>query len=375
MVGRPDGSIARIRDPLRTRGQVVYQIPTAVCIRDDGSLAVGTSAERMKLSRPGRYRSEFKADFGGGPMAIGSRWYESVELAAEVLKFLRTLAEQEFGPPEKIICTIPATWAAGKQDLMLSAAELAGFERQAVTVAQEPAAAIAYAFSRLEVPDQERRLLVYDLGGGTFDCAVVAMTPNGYYPLDADGLADVGGVAFNMVIRDLIREHYPDAVAEILDGPDGDENLRRRMNLRDSCERIKLALSVKSRHKEMLTALRPAGTLFELSRSELEDRIAPLLASTFSVCEKMLERCELAWKDIDLVVPVGGSSHIPAVGKQLAARSWCTVLRVPEPDLAVVQGAVMLARRGLPRHGRPTARRPHLADRGPGRRERSTRWP
>jgi hypothetical protein len=359
IIGMPDGTVSRVHDPLRPHDRSSCQVPTVVCPREDGSLAVGTEVERTtKVERPQFYRSEFKRDFGKGPKDLGARWYEVHELAAEVLRFLRDRALEIDGrTPRTVLCTVPAIWERGNRTLLRRAAGLAGFDASTVELATEPEAAAAYALDNLELPPMDRKLLVYDLGGGTFDCAVVAVNPTDSQVLGTDGLADLGGVAFNGMIRDLAQERYQ-AIADVLAMPEptggsvdqATEYWNRRIRLYDSFERIKIHLSRKSPAEERLTWMRPQVT-FELARADFEERLRPKLGQTLAACERLLTRCGLVWEDIDYVVPVGGGSHIPLVGSMLAALGPATVLRVSEPDLAVVLGATLLARQRVRRPG------------------------
>src|ERR1700677_962291 len=266
MIGMPGGAVVRIHDPLRLHDRLSCQIPTVVGLREDGSLAVGTEVERQaKAERPQDYRNEFKRDFGKGRKRMGARWSEVHELAAEVLRFLRELAMQaEDRRPETVLCTVPATWERGNRTLMRSAAALAGFDPETIELASEPEAAVAYALDNLDLPPGDGKLLVYDLGGGTFDCAVVAITPSDSRVLGTDGRPDLGGVAFNGIIRDLVKERYP-TIADILTTPEpgGDDSdqardyWHHRIRLNDSFERIKIQLSQKSRVAERQNWMRP----------------------------------------------------------------------------------------------------------------------
>jgi WD40 repeat protein/actin-like ATPase involved in cell morphogenesis len=342
---RADSGAVRFRDPLSPAHRPSYQIPTTLCLADDGRFAVGTEAERIKATRPQFYRCEFKRDLGKAPKRLGSESYEVHELVAQVLRYLRDLASPARGEPDAVMCTVPATWEGGNHALMKTAAELAGFDPETTFLVSEPAAAAAYAADDLGLSAKSRKLLIYDLGGGTFDCAVVSATPDGTDVLRVGGIADLGGSAFDGIIRDLIRERYPAATAEILDDPEPTANaLRRRISLRDACERIKIQLTTKRSCSELLTQLRPQ-VMFELTRDELNERLKPEVDRTLTTCQELLSGCHLDWDDLDLVVPVGGSSRIPAVRKALADGRRPTVAAVSEPDLAVVLGAAQLARR------------------------------
>jgi actin-like ATPase involved in cell morphogenesis len=347
MVGLADGTVVRVPDPMSPAGRPSYQIPTALCLTEDGQFAVGIAAERIKVSRPEFYRGEFKRDLGKGPKRLGGDSYEVYQLVAEVLGFLRDLAGQVDGKPEAVMFTIPATWEKGNQALVSKAAEISGFDPGASSLISEPEAAAAYAIAELELSAGSGNFLIYDFGGGTFDCAIVVVRPDGSDVLGVSGIADLGGSTFDGVIRDIINERHPDVVAGILDDSEPTADiLLRRITLRETCERIKIQLSSKRRHSEMLTGLR-SQVFFELTRAELEARIKPKIDQTLTTCDDLLKSCGLEWDELSMVVPVGGCCHMPAVKKMLADGGRAVVAAVSEPDLAVVLGAVRLARRAV----------------------------
>jgi molecular chaperone DnaK (HSP70) len=267
-------------------------------------------------------------------------------LTVEVLRFLRDKAQNTIpGDPERVVITVPASWEAGNQNLMRSVAQRAGYETATVDLIAEPVAALAYAFRELHDPAEHLTFLVYDLGGGTFDCAVAQGTAGWYEVLGKPGcLDDVGGAAFDRLLLDLIRDRFSDTAARLLDGPADDPDiLRRKLTLKDRCEKFKLRLSVADYHEDLLSELKPPSW-FRLDRAEFETLIRSLLRETISECDRLLEELELDWPDVHRVVPVGGSSRIPLVGKMLAQHCGRPVLAIDHPDMAVAQGAALFGR-------------------------------
>ncbi|GLY25528.1 Hsp70 family protein [Micromonospora sp. NBRC 101691] len=343
-VSRDDGSTVVCGDP---RGELGRQesIPTSVFLSAAGEIVVGAAAERAKGSRPSHFRSEFKADFGSDtPSMIGGRSFRGEELCAEVLGFLRKLARAQVpGDPETVVITVPASWEQGKRDRMVSAAERAGFDPRVVRVVFEPVAAAASAFAG--TTGAPMTALVFDLGGGTFDCAVARSTPNRRFEvLGAPGhLSDVGGRWFDRRIVRHIADGFPDATAFLRGGTVDGDLLRRRELLRADAERMKIELSRETSSREFLSEL-DVPQEFVLTRDELDTLLRPDLTRAVDVAENMLTELGMNWADVDRVVPVGGSSRIPLVGNLLSRRSGRTVLRLDRPDLAVVRGALALAR-------------------------------
>jgi actin-like ATPase involved in cell morphogenesis len=357
MVGTPSGRIIRIRNPVMAS----YEIPSAICLRRDSTMAVGTIATNMKRQRPAWFRDEFKRDIGRRapyhfpPEEPGDlsrmREHPVHDLVAAVLQVLREQAKAEVaGTPELVVITVPASWEAGNRDQMLLAADRAGFERGRVQMITEPDAAVAYAVQE-HLSLEERTFLIYDLGGGTFDCALVrGRNRLDFEVLGEPGSLNIGGATFDRLILGLIRRRYPAQTAKLMDGPAPDSQvLGRRLLLKETCEFAKRVLSSEDRYEADLNEF-GLDVEFVLTREELTELLAPLLAETVAECERLLGRQRLSWRDIDGVLAVGGSSRLPMVGEAIANRSGsgrAPVLRVIDPELAVVHGAVLHARSRL----------------------------
>ncbi|MFI6391493.1 Hsp70 family protein [Nonomuraea sp. NPDC050547] len=342
MVGLADGRVVVVPDP-ETRGAA--EIPTAV-LATRGRLYVGTAAKRLGPAYIQNYRTEFKRDFGDdAPVHLDGRRYQVHELAAEVLRYLRAQARRVApGEPGTVVITVPVSWDAGNHDLMKQAAQLAGFDPATVTLVSEPVAGVRGAVTGQRFFD-EQTILLYDLGGGTFDCALTKGTTDaGFRDVGRPGgIPTLGGIDFDREILTAIRERHPEQVDALFADPEPDVPvLRRRLGLRDTCEKIKHALSEREEYRALLSELDPP-VLFTMTRDELGELLDKPLAETVDECDRLLGDQELAWDDVTKVIPVGGSSRLPMVHAQISRRSGVTVLKVEEPELAVVRGAVHLA--------------------------------
>ena len=352
MVGRPGGRVTRIGNPVESSAE----IPTVVCMRPDGTMAVGSIARRMKLQRPAWFRDEFKREVGREtPVtfpperrgeSFSARSFPVYRLVAEVLKTLRLQAEKEVpGHPDVTVITVPASWEAVSRGQILQAAAYAGFDPPSVHLVTEPEAAAAYAVQE-HLGLEQRTLLIYDLGGGTFDCAVVrGKGPLGFEVMGEPGGRDnVGGALFDRRILALICERFPVETSRILDAAEPDNTvMAQRLQLRDTCENAKRVLSAEELYEGWLTELGP-DIEFVMSRSELAGIVDPILAETLAECEHLLSSVNLTWGDIDGVIPIGGSTRLPMVGTAIARRcapAGTSVMRVDDPELAVVHGAVL----------------------------------
>jgi predicted GTPase/actin-like ATPase involved in cell morphogenesis len=326
-------------------------IQTAVCAAYDETILVGTAAEYARAASPSAYRREFKRVFGRpGALPLGATSATADELTMHVLRFLREQAQAAVpGDPERVVITIPVSWEAGNRALMREAAVRAGYHEAIIGLVPEPVAAVAAAFGDSgPVTATPLTVLVYDLGGGTFDCCLALGTADQFDVLsDPGGIDNLGGRDFDSLLLGLLGQRLGPAVKALagtsaVDSGDADL-LARRLTLFDEAERIKRELSVKAACNAVLTATRPAASV-RVERAEFEELIRPLLAETVTECERMLQRRGMTWADIDRVVPVGGSSNIPLVGRMLADVSGRAVLRLADPERAVVNGAARIAR-------------------------------
>jgi hypothetical protein len=352
VVCRPNGTLVPVADPGRPFEPP--SIPSSVCVRDDGSVLVGSAAENAKNESPGAYRKEFKRDFGKPEQApLAGVPMTAAEMTVHLLRYLREQAQAMVpGDPERLIITVPVSWEAGNHALMRSAAEQAGYHGTVVDLVPEPVAALAHVFGDRPAPASEFTALVYDLGGGTFDCALARGSGGRFDVLGAPGGIDsLGGSEFDGLLLRLLGDRLGPAVAGLLDGPPGDTGiLARRLSLRDDCERIKWELSARTEYEDMVTALTPPAWVL-VERAEFEALIRPLLAETVAECGRLLSQLGMTWADVDRVVPVGGSSEIPAVATMLSEACGRAVLRTSAPGLAIVKGAAIVglaAQRGTP---------------------------
>jgi actin-like ATPase involved in cell morphogenesis len=338
MVGRSGVDPVLIRDPLAEYGALGFA--TSVCARREGSLAVGIEAERMKLIRIQDYRTGFKLEIGQ-PVKhrLGSADYSPDGLMAEVIGFLRERALAEVpAEPELVVATVPVAWEEWTRDLTVRACVTAGYDPARVRLETEPVAALA---SLGQIPG---RTVVYDLGGGTFDCVVALDAGEGPRIFSAPfGLPQVGGRAFDDRVLRHVRDTFPQAAKAFAAATEvTDDVLRQRVQLREKCTEAKVALSFRPDHETLLSALDPPETL-ELERSALDRLIHDLVEQTVDECERMLRSVDLSWPDIDRCVLIGGSSRVPLVRQRMQERSGRLVTVPPEPELAVVRGATALA--------------------------------
>ncbi len=218
---------------------------------------------------------------------------------------------------------------------------------RALDLLEEPVAA---AFARARRDEAEELLLVYDLGGGTFDAALVRLAGDEHDVLGFDGLGDVGGSNFDRAVERDLAAQAGDELAAVLEGlgaePGSKEYLaakRTELAAREFCEQLKRDLSTARQAENSL--LLPTGAVIEytLSRDRLAELIEEDLARTITCCDELVQGAEPDWKDVDGIVLVGGSCRLPFVSERLEREFGRPIQRVEDPELAVCIGAANLA--------------------------------
>ncbi len=189
--------------------------------------------------------------------------------------------------------------------------------------------------------DHPQRILVYDLGGGTFDVTVLDLDSSGGLPrfrvLSTSGVARLGGDDFDRLLAEHLAGHLREQAGRELP-----QDLRLAARLEDAAERAKVDLSSRPFARVIEEALLGARHLdLEVSRQDFEELIETLLASTLAEVDGTLAEARLAAEQIDRVVLVGGSTHIPRVQELLAGRFSCPVEHAVDPALCVALGAAV----------------------------------
>ncbi len=258
-------------------------------------------------------------------------------LSSLILKHLAQFAKEQTGiDTNKVVITVPAYFGLLERTATQQAGEIAGLE--VVSIVTEPvAAAMSYSFSS----QQAKTLLVYDLGGGTFDTTIMR-TYEDARPIDVmviDGNRELGGADWDRELSNILADKFVQAVSLEEDPRDDDDFLQR---LAEETERAKKKLSNRIECPVILGygAIRERVTV---SRQEFEDVTAHLLNTTLETVDRTLAKA--MQKDsslkIDEVLLVGGSTRMPAVKASLESRYPQWAFRLADPDLAVAKGAAL----------------------------------
>jgi molecular chaperone DnaK len=309
---------------------------------------VGEAAQRRALSDPDRVVREFKRRIGDQtPIMIGDEPHTAESLAARLVRWVvDRVAEREGEPPTHVTVTHPAGWGAHKRQLLAEAltGALAELHLPPVTFLTEPQAAAAH-YASAERIEPGAAIAVYDLGGGTFDAAVVRTTSSGGFELlgQPQGIDRLGGIDFD----EAVFEHVLAGVANGAGQPpvlDDQHPLAMSAvsRLRRECVEAKEALSADT--EATIPVLLPGvQAQVRLVRAELESMIRPALEETVDVLRLAVTAAGLTDEDLSAVLLVGGSSRIPLVAQLVSDELGRPVFVDADPKAVVALGAALSA--------------------------------
>jgi actin-like ATPase involved in cell morphogenesis len=323
-------------------GSRTPSIPSLVLRRDDGTVLTGEAAERRAVTEPQRVGREFKRRFGDPtPIILGGTPHSADALTAELLRaVVAQVTEVEGRPPEGIVVAHPANWGDYKQDLLTQAVRRADLGE--VSFISEPEAAAIHYAAQERIP-RGSRVAVYDLGGGTFDAAVLRRTEFGWQILGRpEGVEHLGGVDFD----EAVFTHVADSIGDDFDllDPDDPAVLSAVARLRHECVEAKEALAADT--DVAIPVLLPSAstrTEVRLTRSELEEMIRPAIADSIAALERALRAARVAPGDVTSVLLVGGSSRIPLVAEMVGSALGRPVAVDAHPKHGVALGASLVA--------------------------------
>jgi actin-like ATPase involved in cell morphogenesis len=321
-----------------TLGNRTASVPSVVFLRDDGEILVGEAATRRATSEPGRVGREFKRRVGDPtPIILGGTPYAAEMLMARLLRWsVDRVQEQQGAPPQALALTHPANWGPYKLDLLRQAVRQVDVD-VALTLPEPVAAATFYASQRRLEPGAV--VAVYDLGGGTFDAAMVRRKTVGFEVIGSpEGIERLGGIDFD----EAVFAHVRGALGDALDGLDPDEpaSVAAMARLRQECIDAKEALS--SDTDVSIPVLLPhLQTEVRLTRREFEDMIRPPIGETIVALRRSIRSANVGNDEISAVLLVGGSSRIPLVAQMVAAELGRPIAIDAHPKDAISFGAAI----------------------------------
>jgi len=339
-LGTTNSEIAILRDgkPIVLEEDGDPILPSFVGLSEDGKLLVGKAARNQYALAPERTIKSIKRKMGQDTTAkLGDREFRPQEVSALILKALKDRASAQVGQPiTKAVITVPAFFNDAQRQATKEAGEIAGLE--VVRILNEPTAA---SLTYDPTHDHLQRILVYDLGGGTFDVSIVQAQQGVIEVLASHGDTQLGGDDFD----ELLLKHVLDRFAHET-GLDISTNAVPRARLLRAVEAAKRKLSFEPfvRLEEEFLAEkegRPLHLNMELSRKDYEELIQPLLERTLVSVQRALADSKLTTREIDRVVLVGGATRTPLVSELLESRLGQPAHQEVNPDLCVAMGAAI----------------------------------
>ncbi len=315
-------------------------VPSVVFLREDDTVLTGEAASRRGATEPSRIAREFKRRFGDTtPILLGGSPYSADALMSKLLRWVvDAVTEREGSPPAGIAVTYPANWGPYKQELLHQAIVRADLDH--VATISEPEAAVTY-YSSQERIEPGSVIAVYDLGGGTFDAAVVRKTEGGVELLGTpEGIERLGGIDFD----DAVFSHVRSALGGVLEqlDPNDPTAMAAVARLRRECVDAKEALSADT--ETSIPVLLPnVSTDVRLTRAEFEAMIRPPLADSLTALRRAVRSAGVEPDDLRAVLLAGGSSRIPLVAQLVSAELGRPVAVDAHPKHGVALGAAQAA--------------------------------
>jgi molecular chaperone DnaK len=309
--------------------------PSAVLI-EEGSAVVGQAARDVALEQPDRVALIIKRFMGHAKYAhpVSGREFRPETLSAIILKKLVQDAERRIGPIGKAVITVPAYFDDTRRKATKDAGRIAGLD--VLDILDEPtAAALAYSFQQAQnvallkpdqpLPIQEQTVLVYDLGGGTFDVTLVRLGQHRFESLAIEGDVRLGGKDWDDRVVEYVANQFK---AKHGEDPRADPVTLAGLNA--AAERAKRTLS---KLQQTTITCSHAGKVITvpLSRAEFENITKDLLMRTRLTAQQVLKQAKRTWDQVDRILLVGGSTHMPMTGRMIAELSGKT----PDNSLAV----------------------------------------
>ncbi|MDF0142052.1 molecular chaperone DnaK [Staphylococcus pseudintermedius] len=311
--------------------------PSVVAFKN-GETQVGEVAKRQAITNPNTIQSIKRYMGTDHKENIDGKSYTPQEISAMILQNLKSTAESYFGEKvEKAVITVPAYFNDAERQATKDAGKIAGLEVERI-INEPTAAALAYG---LDKTDKDEKVLVFDLGGGTFDVSILELGDGVFEVLATAGDNKLGGDDFDQVIIDYLVQQFKSE-----NGVDLSQDKMALQRLKDAAEKAKKDLSGVSSTQISLPFISAgeAGPLHletTLSRAKFEELAYDLVQKTMGPTRQAMKDAGLSNADIDEVILVGGSTRIPAVQEAIKKEIGKEPNKGVNPDEVVAMGAAI----------------------------------
>ena len=316
--------------------------PSVVAINKDGERLVGQVAKRQAVANHENTITSIKRKMGTDEkVKLGGKEYSAPEISAMILSKLKADAESYIG--EKItqaVITVPAYFNDSQRQATKDAGKIAGLE--VLRIINEPtAASLAYGLDKGE--NKNQKILVYDLGGGTFDVSILEIGDGVFEVLSTNGDTRLGGDDFDQRIIDLLVEEFKKQ-----ESIDLSKDKLAMQRLKEAAEKAKIDLSASTKTTISLPFITadangPKHLEYDLTRAKFDSLTADLVEKTIVCTKKALSDAQLSSAQIDKVILVGGSTRIPAVFDAVKSYTGKEPYKGVNPDECVAVGAAIQA--------------------------------
>lgn len=315
--------------------------PSVVMFDGDDEI-VGTEALRNAIMNPAHVVQNAKRWMGDPTKkwTIDGRTYTPVDISAAVLRKLLGDAERQIGKIDQAVITVPAQFSELQRQATVEAGRMAGLAH--VEIINEPvAAALCYVlgieglwFTELA---SEQRILVYDLGGGTFDLSLVNYHENQVRVIASSGDLHLGGIDFNQAIVNAVAEQFVRKNSE-----DPREDLESLQHLAWEAEQCKRSLTVRPK-ASLICQHAGKREVYQIEQAQFNRLTQHLVKRTEEITVQILKDNKMGWAHVDVVLSTGGSSRMPMVRDMLKRLSGRTINTSLSPDQSIAHGAAYYA--------------------------------
>lgn len=313
--------------------------PSIVAFTKDGERLVGETAKRQAITNPDRTIASIKREMGKDyKKNIDSKDYSPQEISAMVLQKIKADVENYLGETvTDAVITVPAYFTDSQRQATKDAGRIAGLNVQRI-INEPTAAALAYGMDKDE---GQHKIMVFDLGGGTFDVSILELGDGVFEVLATRGNNHLGGDDFDQVLMDYIAEEFKKE-----NGVDLRKDNMSLQRLKEAAEKAKKELSsVKSTNVNLpfitATASGPLHLNIDITRAKFEDLTSHLIDKTMEPVKLALRDADLSPGDIEKVILVGGSIRIPAVQEAVKKLIGRDPQKDINPDECVAIGAAI----------------------------------
>ena len=312
--------------------------PSVVAYSKKGERIVGEHAKRQAITNPDQTVSSIKRHMGSDyTVTLNNEKYTPQQISAMILQKLKRDAEEYLGETiDEAVITVPAYFTDSQRQATKDAGKIAGLKVERI-INEPTAAALAYGLT----DDKEQTILVYDLGGGTFDVSILDIGDGVFEVIATNGNNHLGGDDFDQRIIDHIAEEFKKQ-----SGIDLRKDKMALQRLKDAAEKAKIELSsVKQTNINLpfitQTEDGPQHLDLDLTRATFESLISDLIDKTMEPAKKALKDADMDTSDIDEVILVGGSTRVPAVQEAVKNLIGKDPHKGINPDEVVAVGAAI----------------------------------